>query len=203
MNELKIEIPFTLNNKVGTVEVSYEENMSVNKSGFDLLKGLPFDVEMCKGYPTMKAYIKDYEGTGYYNSSAWIQIITDKYYLSLTDNVPCKVLSEVDINDNMRNLGVPFFAFGYPAEIYDAPCNNLGGYAKLEWIADTFLVTQPSRINEDTISYIAGFRWGYEEWDAEGRRNVRIVPIEITDCSIWKQYLPMLKDQFACWKFNK
>lgn len=139
MDELKIPIPFTLNNKIGTVEVFYEENKSSNKSGFDLLKGLPFNMEMCRGYPTIKAYIKDYEGTGYYSSSAWIQIITDKYYVSFKDDRPCKILSEVDINDNMRKLWVPFFAFGYPAEIYDAPCNNLGSYAKLEWIAHTFL----------------------------------------------------------------
>lgn len=202
MEEVKIQIPFTLNYKSGMVEVCYEENTNANKSGFDLLKGLPFDVEMCKGYPTMKAYIKDYEGTGYYNSSAWIQIVTDKYYLSLEDKKPCKVISEVDVHDNMRKLGVPFFSYGYPAEIYDAPCNNLGSYAKLDWIADTFLVTQPSRINDETISYIAGFRWGYEEWDIEGKRNVKIIPIEVTDCSEWKQYLPMLKEQFVNWIFK-
>lgn len=202
MDHLKTEIPFILNERTGTVEVCYEENKSANKSGFDLLKGLGFDVEMCIGYPTMHAYIKNFNGTGYYNSSAWIQIITDKYYSSLQQEMPAEVLSEVDISDNMRNLGVPFFAFGYPSEIYDAPCNNLGEFARLEWTADTFLVTQPSRINDNTISSLLGFRWGYEEFDNEGKRDVRILPIEVLDCSVWNGHLPMLKDNFSNWKFK-
>lgn len=197
-----MEIPFILNNKRGIVEVCYEENRSINKSGFDLLKGLGFNAEMCIGYPTMHAYVNNYEGTGYYTASAWIQIITDKFYTSYTDDVPFKILPAVDVLDNMRELGVPFFAFGYPAEIYDAPCNNLCDYGRLEWIADTFLVTQPSRVNNDTISYVTGFRWGYEEWNAEGKRNVRIMPIETIDCSVWNGHLPMLRKDFSNWRFE-
>lgn len=143
MDDVKVQVPLVLNNRPGTIEVCYKENKSANESGFDLLKGLGFDVDMCIGYPTMHGYIKEYGGTGYSNASAWIQIITDKYYSSLQDGIPSEVLSELDINDNMRKLGIPFFAFGYPAEIYDAPCNNLGNFARLKWITDTFLVTQP------------------------------------------------------------
>lgn len=202
MNDSKIQIPFTLNEKVGTVEVCYKENKSANESGFDLLKGLGFDMDMCIGYPTMHGYIKNFNGTGYSNSSAWIQIIEDKYYSSLQDEEPCKVLKEVDISENMRKLGVPFFAFGYPSEIFDAPCYNLRNYARLEWIADTFLVTQPSRINNNTISYLLGFRWGYEEWDVEGKRKVRILPIKVMDCSVWNGYLSLLKKDFPDWQFK-
>lgn len=202
MNDIKMQIPFVLNDRTGIVEVCYEENKNSNESGFELLKGLGFDVEMCKGYPTMHAYIKSFNGTGYYTSSAWIQIITDKFYSSLQDDIPEDVLSEVDISENMRKLGVPFLAIGNPAEIYDAPCNNLGKYARLEWIADTFLVTHPSRMNDNTISYILGFRWGYEESDVEGERNVIISPIEIIDSSIWTKHLPMLKENFPHWKFE-
>lgn len=106
MNEHKIEIPFILNNRTGTVEVCYKENRSAGESGFDLLKGLGFEVEMCIGYPTMHACIKSFNGTGYYNSSAWIQIITDKYYSSLEDEVAFQVLSEVDVSNNMRKMGI-------------------------------------------------------------------------------------------------
>lgn len=42
---------------------------------------------MCIGYPTMNAYVKEYSGTGYYTASAWIHIITSKYYSSLEDKV--------------------------------------------------------------------------------------------------------------------
>lgn len=74
--------------------------------------------------------------------------------------------------------------------------------ARLEWVADTFLVTQPSAINNSTISYIAGFRWGYEECDIEGKRNVRILPIEKVDSSIWNAHLAMLKEEFSNWRFE-
>lgn len=202
MDSLKIQIPFTLNNKDGALEVRYEENKDSSKSGFDLLTGVGFDIEMCIGYPTMNAYVKEYSGTGYYTASAWIQIITSKRYSSLDDKEPYNVETTADIQDNMRKLGVPFFAIGYPAEIYDAPCNNLGGAARLEWVADTFLVTQPSAINNNVILYSAGFRWGYEEWDVEGKRNVKILPIEKIDSSSWKGHLPMLKRDFPNWKFK-
>lgn len=202
MDDVKVQMPFVLNNRKGLVEVCYKENNSANESGFDLLKGLGFDVDMCIGYPTMHGYIKEYAGTGYSNSSAWIQIITDIYYSSLEDEVPSEILSEVDISDNMRKLGVPFFAFGYPSEIYDAPCNNLGNFARLKWIADTFLVTQPSRINNNMISYVIGFRWGYEEWEAEEKHNVKILPLEIIDCSVWDEHLIKIRTEFPDWKFN-
>lgn len=202
MDDFKIEIPFVLNSNTGTVEVSYKENKSASDSGFDLLKGLGFDVDMCIGYPTMHACIKDFNGTGYGNLSGWIQIITGKYYSSLQDEVPSQVVSEADISDSMRKLGVPFFAFGYPAEIYDAPCNNLRNFARLQWIADTFLVTHPSRINDDTISYVVGFRWGYEEWNVDGKRNVRILPLEIIDYSAWNGHLTKLIEDFHCWRFK-
>lgn len=202
MEDIKIQIPFVLNNRSGTVEVFYEANKNEIKSGFDLLKGLPFDVKMCIGYPTMRAYIKNFSGTGYHTASAWIQIITDEFYTKLQDDNPTQVITEVDIDDNMRKLGIPFFAMGYPAEIYDAPCNNLGKDARLKWVADTFLVTQPSRINDNTISYLLGFRWGYEESDINGKRNVIIFPINVTDISIWNEHLPMLKEKFPDWKFK-
>lgn len=202
MDNLRKQIPFVLNNKTGTVEVCYEINKDPNKSGFNLLKNLSFDVDMCIGYPTMHAYIKEFNGTGYYTASAWIQVITDEFYSSLKDDIPTQILSEIDISDNMRKLGVPFFALGYPAEIYDAPCNNLGKYARLKWIADTFLVTQPSRINNNTISYLLGFQWGYEESDIKGKRNIRILPIKVIDISVWNQHLPMLKKNFSHWKFK-
>ena len=36
------------------------------------------------------------------------------------------------------------FAYGYPAEIFDAPCCNLAGCRHLKWTAYTYLVDLPS-----------------------------------------------------------
>jgi len=202
MNNLITQIPFCLNDKKGIVEVCYEKNNSVHKSGFDLLSGLNFNAEMCIGYPTMRASIKSYEGTGYYTACAWIQIITDRFFSLVKDTSPKEIVSEVDVSNNMRKREVPFFSYGYPAEIYDAPCNNLGKYARLEWIADTFLVTLPSRMNNDIISYLVGFRWGYEESEIETNRHVKILPLEVTDSTVWNGHLAMLRDNFPNWNFE-
>ncbi len=202
MNDTILRLPFVLNDKHGTVEVNYTENRSPAQSGFDLLQGLGFDVNQCIGYPTMHAAIKEYAGMGYAKLCAWIQFITDDYYSTLHHTEATKVITEVDGQNTLRELGVPFFAFGSPAEIYDAPCNNLGEYARLKWVADTFLVTLPSPINNDTISYLAGFRWGYEEWQTEEKREVRILPLEAIDRQAWEKHLPMIREEFPAWQYQ-
>lgn len=42
----------------------------------------------------------------------------------------------VDTHSFLEELGVPFFAMGFPTEIYDAPCNNLGSLGRLEMIRE-------------------------------------------------------------------
>ncbi len=194
-------IPFVLNGKPGELEVCYETNRSLTASGFDLLAGCGFDVNLCLGYPTMRAYVRHYEGTGYYTASAWIQIITRREFASVEAETPAAIVASVDVNDTLGELGVPFFAMGYPAEIYDAPCNNLGDCGKLEWLADTFLVTMPSRINDNTIAPLAGFRWGYTEYDLNGKRHVEIHPLVVPEISQWQHHLPLLRSECGNWTF--
>lgn len=202
MNDAILQLPFLLNGRHGTVEVSYMENRSPEESGFDLLQGLGFDVNLCIGYPTMHATIQEYAGTGYRKLCAWIQFVTDDFFSTLVSREPAEEISLVDIYDPMRELGVPFFAYGYPADIYDAPCNNLGEYARLKWVADTFLVTLPTRMNNDTISYLTGFRWGYEEWQTGDKRVVKISPLEATGRDAWERRLPQLRADFPTWVYD-
>lgn len=194
-------IPFKLNNKPGVLEVHYVPNKSITESGFDLLAGFGFDVNMAIGYPTMCAYVSTYEGRGYYTASAWIQIVTRREFDFVESDEPAATVSSVDVNDTLDMLGVPFFAMGFPAEIFDAPCNNLGDLAKLEWIADTFFVTMPSRINDNSIIPLAAFQWGYTEFDIEGKRQVKIKPLVVADHLHWKRHLPLLRNQFDKWKY--
>lgn len=44
-------------------------------------------------------------------------------------------------------------------------------------------------------------KWGYEEWESEGKRNVRILPLEVIDSSIWSKHLNILKKDFPSWRF--
>jgi hypothetical protein len=195
------KIPFILNHKPGILEVHYQLNESIEDSGFDLLSGFGFDVNRSIGYPTMHGFVSTYQGRGYYTASAWIQIVTRREFAAFKTDEPRAMISSVDVNPSLHELGVPFFAMGFPAEIYDAPCCNLGEAGKLEWIADTFFVTMPSRINDNRIAWIAGYQWGYIEYDQEEKRPVEILPLSVTDDETWQRHLPLLRSQFGAWKF--
>lgn len=195
-------IPFVLNRNPGVLKVHYEVNRSITESGFDLFAGNSFDVKICLGYPTMRACVSSYEGAGYHTACAWIQIVTQREFTSVKAAEPVVVVPDVDTHPTLAELGVPFFALGFPSEIFDAPCNNLNGLARLEWIADTFLVTMPNRANDNTISRVAGFRWGYCEYDLDEKRQVEVQPVIVTDHSRWKQHLVLLRRQFGHWRYG-
>ncbi len=144
-------IPFFHNGANGAIEVDYRKNTDVAESGFDMFAD--FDPTIAIGYPMLHGYVKEYKGTGYRTASAWIQIVRTEYFRSQSDAHP--VLTEQAI-DCARP---PFFAFGYPSELFDAPANNLGAYTKMTWRADTFFVTMPARWNDNTIRNLCCFRW--------------------------------------------
>jgi hypothetical protein len=198
----RLDLPFEHLDRTGAVRVRCGPNSSPVRSGFDALGRLGFDPAMCLGYPTMRARIVRYAGSGYRTCMAWIQIIRGRRYSSLGDTQPATDESEVDTSPLMSSLGVPFFAHGYPAAIYDAPCNNLGDAARLEWTADTFLVTYPSRLNNERIAFLAGFRWGYAEWDDEGTRLVALAPLEAMDAGAWHAHLTLLRDTYPHWTYE-
>jgi hypothetical protein len=196
-----LKIPIELNQKSGILTVCYEANQSAEKSGFDMFAELGFDVTMCFGYPTIRAYISSFEGAGYRTASAWIQVVTRREFATVESSEPLVVVSDVDTHPLLEELGVPFFAIGFPAEMYDAPCNNLGSLGRLEWTADTFLVTMPNRANNHVISYVAGFCWGYCEYDLDGKRQVEINPVVKTDITHWELVLPLLQSRYSKWKY--
>jgi hypothetical protein len=196
-----LQIAFVHQDRAGILAVQYGPNDSVTASGFDLLQGRGFDVSMCLGYPTMRAWVSAYAGSGYRTLLAWIQIVTDHYYGRTDDEAPAHVVAEIDASPALRALGVPFFAYGYPAAIYDAPCNNLGAHARLEWAADTFLVTFPSPLNDNEIAFLAGFRWGYAEWDEGGQRQVALRPLMALERTAWEAHLPMLQRECPAWRY--
>jgi len=180
-------IPFKHCERNGNVLVEYSQNPGSAISGLDALKGLNFDVELCIHYPTVNAKIEHYEGTGCRKQMGWIQIIKRN---DITKGVS-SVSSSID-----GGIGNPYYAIGFPPEMYDSPMYNLGSSDKLIWVAETFLATIPSRMNEDTISFLAGFQWGYEEFDVDGIRNVNILPVKQIDGFAWDIHIPLLKENF-------
>lgn len=81
--------------------------------------------------------------------------------------------------------------------MYDAPCNNLiAPYEKLVWTAYTYLVTMPTHLTQNTISFISGFKWGYTEWNELEERKVIVTPFKELSYSHWKSNLELLEEQY-------
>lgn len=184
-----MKVPFTLRERKGAFTADYNVNSSVENSGFDALN-LPFDSSRCLGYPTLHAYFDNMEMMGYRRYCAWIQLVERREFKSI-DGIEVKSLS-IDVSDEMQKAGIPFFAYGYPAELYDAPCCNLGNSNRLLWTAYTYLVDIPSRMNHNKLSFLAGISWGYTE-DTTG--PVGIHELKRLSMDNWNEHYPFLKER--------
>ena len=186
-----LQIPFTLNGISNTIEITYKVNESVVESGFDALN-LPFNPNLCIGYPTMHAQIKDMTNSGYRRYCGWIQLVKREYFSSEALDQPDENILSIDSGDP----AYIYFAFGYPSEIYDAPCNNLNGNVKGKWTAYTYLVDIPTRMNNYKLSCLAGFQWGYEEAMINGELTVNMQNINELDQEQWKNHILFMKSEY-------
>ena len=197
-------IPFTLHDRRGRVAVTYGPNHDPVQAGFDALPGIPFDLDLCLGYPVMQAQIESYAGSGYRTLCGWIQIVTRECYGredAERTNLLCS--RSIDLIPAMYGAGVPWVVHGNLPAIFDAPCLNLGDNVELTWIADTFLTTVPLRSREAEIEWLLGFRWGYREYDPASGKPVELLPLQITEGQAWNQHLDFLGREFGTWTFGQ
>ncbi len=193
-------IPFALHGRSGSVAVYYGPDDDPLKVGFDSLPGLGFLLGLCPGYPVMHAIIEHYAGFGYRTLCGWVQIVTNEYR-DRERSAPQRFVS-VDLAPAMRSSDSPYACFGNLPAFFDAPCYNLGEHAELKWVADTFLVTVPMRSREEEITWLAGFRWGYSEYEASSHKPVSLLPLEVTGADVWNGHLPFLRVEYSTWKFR-
>lgn len=111
----------------------------------------------------LHAFFENINLYGYERYCGWIQVIERRDYADMDAEKPASVSLELDISEEMRKHKIPYFAYGYPAELFDAPCKNLGNSEKLDWRAYTYLVDLPSGMNNNQLVFLAGFSWGYSE----------------------------------------
>jgi hypothetical protein len=197
------QIPFRLNGYDGTAAVFYGMNDDPRKAGFDMIPGLNFNVDICRGYPLMHARIEKYAASGYRTACAWIQIVTNSRVRSTVQGeMDIEKSVSIDIAPAMSEAGIPFASFGNYPQIFDAPCYNLGSDAELKWVADTFLTTLPMRSKTEEIRWLLGFRWGYIEYENPEENPVVLLPLAVTDPSIWNNHLDFLRNECGGWKFR-
>lgn len=160
---MTIELPVLLYGQREILTVEYEPNDGPVRSGFDLLD-VPFPKEACLGYPTLHAYFSKMQQTGYKRYCGFLQLV------ERTEDGKRQTLS-IDVDPFSRQIGNPYFSYGYPASLYDAPCKNLGNAEELVWKAYTYLVEMPGRLNQNNLRFLAGFSWGYVE-NTEGVQSL-------------------------------
>lgn len=178
---MKHTIPFAFHGKENRIIVDYRKIENARMAGFHILN-LPFEPEECKGYPMIHAYFRDMNLQGYERYCGWIQLIRREEFVSIDDLSPSNVCYELDVPEDIRETGLPYFAYGYPPDLFDAPCHNLRGCEKLRWRAYTYLVDIPSRINGYRLSFLAGFTWGYTE---NIRGEVSLLNFALLNETVW------------------
>ncbi len=195
-------IPFTLFGRRGQLAVRYGVTVDPDALGFDVIPGLGLHPDACRGYPTIHATIEQYRGAGYRTLCGWIQVITaERYRAGPAAAAPADTSIAVDQFPSMAGIDMPFAITGFLPELFDAPCGNLNGYARLRWTADTFLTTVPLRSRSEPIRRLAGVRWGYINDTARTDRPVSPLPLEVTDGRAWNAVRPLLRTRFPDWRF--
>lgn len=177
--ESRITIPFTLHGIEENLTVEYTQGTDPREIGYDALQGFPIDKICCIGYPVMHGYFEHMNATGYRRSCGFIQ------FVERIENYGENRELSIDVSDENLGKGNPYFAYGYPAEIFDAPCCNLAGCRHLKWTAYTYLVDLPSRMNGNKLKFLGGYSWGYEE-DENGPQ--RLLPLEILTENDWEKH---------------
>ena len=174
----RVTIPFTLHGIEEMLTVEYKQGTDPREIGYDALHGFPIDKICCIGYPVMHGYFEHMNATGYRRSCGFIQ------FVERIENHGENREFSIDVSDENLEKGNPYFAHGYPAEIFDAPCCNLAGCKHLKWTAYTYLVDLPSRMNGNKLEFLAGYSWGYEEENGPQR----LLPLEVLTKNEWKRH---------------
>ncbi len=181
---MKYVIDFNLRGKKNQITIDYQVIPDAQASGFTALK-LPFDIDACVGYPMLHAYFENFSLCGYERYCGWIQIIQRNEYSDIHAKEPARISYELDVAEEMRKRKNPFFAYGYPAEFFDAPCNNLGDCERLDWRAYTYLVDPPLQMNGQRPVFLAGFSWGYTE---DRNKNIQLSDFILLSEDRWAEH---------------
>jgi hypothetical protein len=191
---MRVQIPIALRGSREVLTVHYGRNASASESGFDALD-LPFPAELCIGYPAIHAYFEHMNATGYRRYCGFIQIVQR---IERREGAPDRFGQFVDVDDYANRIGNPYFSYGYPASLYDAPCSNLGDSDALDWTAFTYLVDMPTRMNRYQLGFLAGFSWGYAE-DKNGPGSLH--DLKLLTNKQFERHRQFLLEEYPDYKF--
>lgn len=179
-----IEMQFSLKNKSGRVHVTVETTHTPNVLAAD-----PGAV----GLPNCTATI-DYDGLGYNRLMGWIQFVRS------TDNESEGREFEIDPFDSFKlynRAPTPYAFFGIAPTLFDAPARD--ERVALDWIAHSFLAWSPFQGQQNTVTALGGFSWGFEI-GADG--TIQLKETRVLASTDWSSHLAYLRKTYSDWEFN-
>lgn len=142
---------FRVREQDGEVRVAYGVNDDPMRWGFGLL-GLDFEPDVARGFPVLEATVV-YPGEGYAAYFGWIQLV--RYWEDGGDEPTVMA----DMPPQVRDIGMPYAAFGTRPVLFDAPAFDGGD---VRWRAATFLTFTPDGLMTPVVEPACGFTWGYD-----------------------------------------
>jgi hypothetical protein len=191
--------PFRLRGLEGLVTVTYGRNHDPERWGYGLL-GLDWPQSLAKGLPVLRAVVS-YAGEGYAAAMGWVQVVrihvreTSEAMVAGVEKAPSGDHAWVDGAPQLRDLGVPFVAYGVLPTLFDAPAST---ESDVRFVADSFLTVAPDAVMSRVSRPYVGLRWGYETV----KGTPELLPLTPLDSSHWLEAIPLLEGQFREWRFE-
>jgi hypothetical protein len=177
---------FTLRGVDGRVSVYYGVNDDPLRWGFGLL-GLPYDVEIARGFPVIAARM-EFPAAGYAGYLGWVQGVRETADGSKEDAIP-------DVAPQLQGKDVPYLTFGVEPGFFDAPANTK---QNVLWRAWTFLTQTPDTVMTAVVEPVCGFTWGYDVRDGV------VAPTELLAATEddWLRLRDDLRERLPGWTFG-
>ncbi len=180
-----LQIPFCLRGTEGRAVFYYTVNEDPLFWGFDLL-GLPFNIELAKGFPVFLART-DLPMAGYRGVAGWMQLLQISSHEGAIRDIA------LDMDEKHYPVSLSF-----RPSLFDAPGPNPPRDHEI-WEAETYLVACPDVSRSSQLFAVLGVGWGYNL--VHGVVSAR--PLRQLSESDWQHRLQFLRHQCPGWTFRK
>ncbi len=183
---MQYSLPVYMRGAKETFLIDYGACADMRRAGFDALSGFPPEMLNRSSYPAMHGRFVNMTLEGYRRYCGVVQLIER---FDFDANGKSARSLNIDVPERADGHIVPYFAYGYPVEVFDAPCFNLRDSERLTWRAYTYIVDPPSRLSDYRLDYFAGYSWGYTE-DKTGATD--LLPFESASKELFESQISEL-----------
>jgi hypothetical protein len=181
MTVSELSLPFAARELRGVVKVAVYPNAEPALVG---------SADWAYGFPICEASI-EWDAQGYQALLGWVQVVgmrapgTDAPRNWATD--PLEVY---------EGLNTPFGFYGLSPTLFDAPARS-DRTRPLDWHAESFLCSAPSRPMAREAKPVAGFSWGF----VLNHGEIATIEPSALDLTAWTRHLDLLRSTYPGWTF--